>query len=129
MKKHLQLIRPFREARKIFALCLALFLSAGSAWAQTTVTEGALLAAKDALVVTDGIQTFFDIAEEVLGITMDYICNPQNLKLHLEKRAAEIDAADAILVFSCGVGVQTVADNYPDKKVFAACDRILVRWH
>ena len=36
-------------------------------------TESALLASKQALVATDAIQNTFDIAEEVLGITMDYI--------------------------------------------------------
>ena len=55
-------------------------------------------------------------------ITTDYICNPDNLKLRLQKHAAEIEAADMVLVFSCGVGVQTVAETYPCKKVCAACD-------
>ena len=55
-------------------------------------------------------------------ITTDYICNPENLDLRLAKHAAEIDAADVILVFSCGVGVQTVADKFPGKKVCAGCD-------
>ena len=40
MKQILQLIRPFREMRKIAALCLALFLCVGGLWAQTTVTYG-----------------------------------------------------------------------------------------
>ena len=40
MKKILQLIRPFREARKIFALFFALFLFAGNILAQTTVSYG-----------------------------------------------------------------------------------------
>ena len=62
-------------------------------------------------------------AGKVSGVLkMDYICSQPNLKLHLEPRAAEIAAADAILVFSCGVGVQSVADMCPDKKVYAACD-------
>jgi len=59
----------------------------------------------------------------VTGIfTTDYICNPDHLKLRLEKFAAEIEAADMLLVFSCGVGVQTVANLYPAKKVCACCD-------
>ena len=56
------------------------------------------------------------------SITTDYICNADNLKLRLEKYAAQIAEADAILVLSCGVGVQTVADLYTDKRVFAGCD-------
>ena len=55
-------------------------------------------------------------------ITTDYICNPENLKLRLEKHAAAIEAADAVLVFSCGVGVQTVSDYLEGKRVYACCD-------
>ena len=55
-------------------------------------------------------------------ITTDYICNVENLKLRLEKHADEIAAADAVLVLSCGVGVQTVAEQLSGKKVFAGCD-------
>ena len=55
-------------------------------------------------------------------ITTDYICNPENLDLRLAKYEAEIAAADVLLVFSCGVGVQTVAEKFPGKKVVAACD-------
>ena len=56
------------------------------------------------------------------AITTDYICNPDNMKLRLEKHKDEIAAADVILVLSCGVGVQTVAEHFEDKKVCAACD-------
>ena len=56
------------------------------------------------------------------GITTDYICNPELLETRLSKHAAEIEAADMILVFSCGVGVQTVAELYDAKRVCAGCD-------
>ena len=55
-------------------------------------------------------------------ITTDYICNPENMKLRLSKHADAIEEADTILVFSCGVGVQTVADHFPSKRVCACCD-------
>ena len=55
-------------------------------------------------------------------LTTDYICNPDNLNVRLEKHAAAIEAADMILVLSCGVGVQTVAAKFPGKKVVACCD-------
>ena len=55
-------------------------------------------------------------------ITTDYICNPENMKLRLQKHKSAIDAADVVLVFSCGVGVQTIAEYLEDKKVCAACD-------
>ena len=59
----------------------------------------------------------------VTGIfTTDYICNDENLAVRLAYHKEAIEAADMILVFSCGVGVQTVAAMYPEKKVCAACD-------
>ena len=56
------------------------------------------------------------------SVTTDYICNVDNLKLRLQKHMDAIAAADAVLVFSCGVGVQTVAELLADKKVIACCD-------
>ena len=71
----------------------------------------------------DELQKELTDAGKVTGIiTTDYICNPENLKLRLEKHAAAIAEAEAVLVFSCGVGVQTVSDYLEDKKVFACCD-------
>ena len=64
-------------------------------------------------------------AGNVTGIlTTDYVCNLENLKLRLgmEKHQKAISEADMVLVFSCGVGVQTIAQFLGDKKVYAACD-------
>ena len=52
----------------------------------------------------------------------DYICNEENLQLRLRGHMASIEAADTILVLSCGVGVQTVAGLFDDKRVIAGCD-------
>ena len=69
------------------------------------------------------VQAELKAAGKVTGIyTTDYICNPENTKLRLDLHKAEIDAADAVLVFSCGVGVQTVAEYLNPKKVYACCD-------
>ena len=71
----------------------------------------------------DQLLTELTAAGIVTGsITTDYICNVENLKLRLERHAAAIDAAETLLVLSCGVGVQTVADLYPGKRVCASCD-------
>ena len=56
------------------------------------------------------------------SLTTDYICNPENLQLRLERFAEQIEEADTLLVCSCGVGVQTVASLYPNKRVCAGCD-------
>ncbi|MCC8067160.1 MAG: hypothetical protein LIO94_08685 [Clostridiales bacterium] len=55
-------------------------------------------------------------------ITTDYICNPENMKLRLEPYMDEIKAADLVLVFSCGVGVQTVSAFLEEMTVCAGCD-------
>ena len=62
---------------------------------------------------------------KVVGVlTTDYICNPENMQLRLRSHMAEIADADAVLVFSCGVGVQTVSEFLEDQRVIAACDTI-----
>ena len=59
----------------------------------------------------------------VTGImTTDYICNPENMQLRLKKHMDKIKESDLVLVFSCGVGVQTISEYLDEKKVCAACD-------
>ncbi len=71
----------------------------------------------------DALQKELTAGGSVTGIiTTDYICNVENMKLRLEKHAAAIAEADTILVFSCGVGVQTIAEYLSDKRVVACCD-------
>ena len=71
----------------------------------------------------DALQKELQEAGKVTGIlTVDYICNPENSTLRLEKHKAAIEEADTVLVFSCGVGVQTIAEMLETKKVCAACD-------
>ena len=55
-------------------------------------------------------------------VTTDYICNDENLQLRLRGYLPQIEEADTLLVLSCGVGVQTVAAMFEDKRVIAACD-------
>ena len=48
---------------------------------------------------------------EVVGTAVGEVtCHSGGTKLDVRKRRAEFDAADAVLVLSCGAGVQTVAD-------------------
>ncbi|HIS81800.1 MAG TPA: methylenetetrahydrofolate reductase C-terminal domain-containing protein [Candidatus Scatomonas merdavium] len=70
-----------------------------------------------------GLQKELSDGGNVTGvITTDYICNPENMELRLRSHMDEIQAADAVLVLSCGVGVQTVANYLEEKPVYAACD-------
>ena len=62
-------------------------------------------------------------SDRLVGMmTADYICNPEYWNARMDKYADQIAQADTVLVFSCGVGVQTVAQHLPDKRVCAACD-------
>ena len=71
----------------------------------------------------DAFQAGLTAEGVVTGIfTTEYICNDENLAVILKPHAAAIEAADTIAVFSCGVGVQTVAAMYPAKRVVACCD-------
>ena len=71
----------------------------------------------------DALQAELAAEGIVTGIfTTEYICNDENPTVILKPHAAAIEAADTILVFYCGVGVQTVAAMYPGKRVCAACD-------
>ena len=55
-------------------------------------------------------------------INTDYICNPENFPLQVEKYSSIIYESDILLVFSCGVGVQTVSEIFANKRVYAGCD-------
>ena len=62
---------------------------------------------------------------KVVGtLTTDYVCNPDELKLRLRAHMDQISEADAVLVFSCGVGVQTISQELEDMRVYACCDTV-----
>jgi len=63
-----------------------------------------------------------DSGAATIAVATDYICDPDNLRLQLQNRSDEVVASNAILVFSCGVGVQTASEVFPGKRVYAACD-------
>ena len=78
-------------------------------------------------------EAFFEKAycsSRMLGLMIaDYICNPAYLAERLKKYADQIQEADTIVVFSCGVGVQTIAEAFPDKRVCAGNDTYSLPGH
>jgi electron transport complex protein RnfC len=55
-------------------------------------------------------------------ITSDHLCSSDNLESCLQNFIGDIEAADAVLVFSCGIGVLTMAEKFSGTPVYAACD-------
>lgn len=70
------------------------------------------------------LQALLDAGRVTGVLTTDYICNPENLTLRLERRRAMLDEADGVLALSCGVGVQTVSELLEGKSVYAGCDTV-----
>ena len=68
------------------------------------------------------LQTLAEKVQIVGEMTTDYICNPEYLQARFARHEEAIAKCDTILVFSCGVGVQTIAEAFPGKRVCAACD-------
>ncbi len=54
---------------------------------------------------------------------VDYICNPEYIKNYFEIFKKTIDLSDIILIFSCGVGVQT-ANKISNLPVYTGCDTL-----
>ena len=55
-------------------------------------------------------------------IRTGYICNPDTLLKQADKYLSVLNKSDSIVVFACGVGVQTVSDKFTGKRVFSGCD-------
>ncbi len=63
---------------------------------------------------------------EVTGWAVGEVaCHLGGTKLETRKHQGDLDAADAVLVLTCGAGVQTVADSTP-KPVFPGLDSVFL---
>ena len=58
-----------------------------------------------------------------------YICRAEQLKEQLSCYEKVLEEADTVLVFSCGVGVQTVSRALEEKKVCAGCNTQIISGH
>ena len=71
------------------------------------------------------IRTDNIVARTVMAVIVtDYVCNVELLELQASGEMAAINDADTVLVFSCGVGVQTASGLFPNSTILAACDTI-----
>jgi len=66
-----------------------------------------------------------NLAGEVVGeALLDYLCNRDFVQEYIKEYSQQIDKAQVILVFSCGVGTQVVSSLLDDKVVYTCCDSL-----
>jgi hypothetical protein len=60
---------------------------------------------------------------KITGIArLDYLCKEEFSKLYLARYSSDIQNSGAVIVFSCGVGIQVIAKLCPGKEILAGCD-------
>jgi len=65
------------------------------------------------------------LKNEITGrAVLDYLCNRDFVREYIKAYSNEIKEAEAILVFSCGVGTQIVSSLLEDKVVYTDCDTL-----
>jgi hypothetical protein len=57
-------------------------------------------------------------------VYLNYLCNREFVQEYLKAYTNEIEEAQVILIFSCGVGVQVVSSLLEDKIVYTGCDTL-----
>lgn len=65
----------------------------------------------------------YDVAGVEVG---EVTCHLAQTRVELRRHAAELAAADAVIVLTCGAGVQTVADSAPETPVFPGLDSVFL---
>ncbi len=74
--------------------------------------------------VAEMVQKIADAGKKVSGsIAVDFLCQKALVKTRLKPRAAQLKDADALLVMTCGIGVQSVA-AVVNKVCYPACNTI-----
>jgi electron transport complex protein RnfC len=57
-------------------------------------------------------------------VYLNYLCNREFVNEYLKAYAKQIEEAQVILIFSCGVGVQVVSSLLEDRIVYTGCDTL-----
>ncbi len=74
----------------------------------------------------EDVERFIDnLREEIVGkALLDYLCNREFVGEYVKGYSKQIERANVILVFSCGVGVQVVSSLLEDRVVYTGCDTL-----
>jgi hypothetical protein len=60
----------------------------------------------------------------IVRVRLDYLCNRDFVGAYIKKYSKQIQEAEMVLVFSCGVGAQVVASLMEHKVVYTCCDTL-----
>ncbi|MEW6069957.1 MAG: methylenetetrahydrofolate reductase C-terminal domain-containing protein [Candidatus Thermoplasmatota archaeon] len=77
--------------------------------------------------VTDFIKELKNSTEIIDTLAVDYLCNLEFTKQRIEKYKEKINDSKSLLVFSCGIGVQTLSSVLEHKQIIAGCDTIYIK--
>ncbi|MDD5688441.1 MAG: methylenetetrahydrofolate reductase C-terminal domain-containing protein [Elusimicrobia bacterium] len=88
---------------------------------------------KEVVYPFDEIQKFLQ-ENSINYVLQDYLCNHEYSKEYINKCKEQIENAEMLLIFSCGVGVQSFSEmlynntelKIKGKKVYAGCDTLYV---
>ncbi len=66
-----------------------------------------------------------DLKEEVVErASLDYLCHREFAQEYIRAYASQVEKAEVVLVFSCGVGAQVVSSLLEDRTVYTGCDTL-----
>lgn len=84
------------------------------------------LGCKELYFPKEEVAKFVDgLKEEIMGrAILDYLCNREFVKAYIGEYSKEIEGAELVLVFSCGVGTQVVSALLEGKLVYTGCDTL-----
>jgi hypothetical protein len=84
------------------------------------------LGCRDVYYPVETAREFIDSlkAEVIERASLDYLCHREFVEEYIKAYAQQIDSAQAVLVFSCGVGVQVVSALLEDRRVYTGCDTL-----
>ncbi len=84
------------------------------------------LGCQDVYSPRDEVNKFIDNLKEKVSarVRMDYICNRDFVSAYIKRYSKQIQEAERVLIFSCGVGAQIVASLMEHKVVYTCCDTL-----
>jgi len=109
--------KPWPEVLEFVKKDKALFILGCNGCAQSSGTGGQAQ-------VKEAEQKLKEAGKKVTGsMVVDFLCQKALVKSRMRPRAGQLETADAILVMTCGLGVQTVA-SVAGKVCHPACDTV-----